>query len=125
MFIDRLSGNLHALAYPFQSTLSAAVGQQPIVTDSHKPSGQHMHQEAADKLAALQGKDFVLVIPVVFVTEAHLTLIHIDNAPLTDSDFMTVAGQIPNHTVGMVQAVFAINHPIALHQLIQTPLYLG
>lgn len=82
------------------------------MADSHKTTGQHMHQETTDELGRLQWHDAVFVVAVVFIVEPHLVVIHLDQALITDCNTMTVACQIANDAVRMIEAGFAIHHPV-------------
>jgi len=78
-----------------------------------------MHQEAPDKLVAIQGHNLQLVVPVVFIAELNLIFVDADNTLIGDGNAMSITGEISDHAVGSIDTRLAIHDPIFLHQLIQ------
>ena len=85
------------------------------MSDSHKPFGQDMHQESADKFTIMQWHDLLPVIPIVFVAESNLILLDVDKSLIADRDSVRVSGEITDDTICAVQAVSAIYDPVFLH----------
>ena len=78
-----------------------------------------MHQEAADKLAAIQSHNLRLVLPVVFVAELNLIFVDADNTVIGDGNAMGITSEITDYAVGAIQTMLALHDPVFLHQLVQ------
>lgn len=98
---------------------STAIGQQPVMADTHQPFWQEMHQEPPDKLSTLKFHDLRLVIPIVGVAEVHLIIFYSDDALITDGDSMTVARQVTNDVFCVAHAGLAIDIPRFFHERIE------
>ncbi len=73
------------------------------MTDAHQAFRQDMHQEPSNKLGAGELHDTGLVFSVIFITERYLVFIHIDKALITDRNTMTVASQVSDNTIRVIE----------------------
>ena len=92
------------------------------MADTHQSFRQHMHQEAADKLVTMQRHDFRLVVFVVFIAEPDLIFLQVDESLVTDRNPVAITCEVCDDAIGMIEAMFAIHHPVFLHQLVEYPI---
>ena len=76
-----------------------------------------MHQKASNKFCAMELHDAELIFTVIFITERYLFIFYTDKALIADCNTMTIASQLSNNTICVVEAMFAIHHPVFLHEL--------
>ena len=75
------------------------------MANSHKVLRQDMHQESPYELLAIQPLGLQSgMIPIILIMEG---------------DSVSVASQIIDHALNLVQAVSGVNHPIVLHQAVE------
>ena len=61
------------------------------MTDAHESRGQHVQQKPPDELLGGQLHGFALAVAIVFVTKAHLSLVHVFDAMVADGGLVSVA----------------------------------
>ena len=87
---------------------------------AHQSLGQDVQQESSNKFAPIQrhlsGSG---TLTVVFITEGHTVFVCLPQACIANGDPVSVARQIIDHAAGVLQAVFAVHHPLGSHQTIQ------
>ncbi len=71
------------------------------------------------KLAVFERHGLLPIVPIVFVAKLNFIILQADNALITNRDSMGVSGKIADDAVGSVETVFAIYHPVFLHQGIE------
>ena len=59
------------------------------------------------------------MIGVVLVAQSHAGLVDAQDTGVGDGDAVGVAGQVVDDAVGVVQAVYGIDHPVLRHQLVK------
>ncbi len=102
------------------SLLPTAVGENAVMADAHEAVGQDMLQEAADEFAMLELHDFVLVVvAVVFVAEAYMLVIAVDETVVIHRDLVSVAGEVVDDGLGTLDVGLGVDHPVGLHELFQ------
>ncbi len=90
------------------------------MADAHEAIRQHVLQEAADELFAAESHHFLpVMITVVFVTEAYLLLIVVDEAVVVDSNLVGIAGKIGDDGFSFLDIGLGVDHPFILHELIE------
>jgi DNA-binding transcriptional LysR family regulator len=62
-----------------------AVGEQPVVADAHQALGEHVQQEAADELSALEPQGLAFTVAMVGVAKPHPLSLDTDEAPLGEA----------------------------------------
>ena len=88
-----------------QFAASSAVAQVAKMANPHEAFGQNVHQEPPHELLAIQPLGLQSgMIPIILIMEG---------------DSVSVASQIIDHALGLVQAVSGMNHPIVLHQAVE------
>jgi len=99
-------GELEGVSGLPQSCGPATVGEQAVVTDPHQPLGQHMEEESAHQLGAVEpGCLFSSGVPIVGVAQSNLALIDGDEPPVAKGDAVAVAGQIADHLLGVTETM--------------------
>src|SRR5258708_11545483 len=80
-----------------------------------KALGQHMEEEAADKLIGRQGQGFLLtVIAVVLVAELDLAVFDGEQTIIGDGHAVGIAAHIVEYLLGSSKGLFGVYHPFAV-----------
>jgi len=103
-----------------QFAASSAVAQVAKMANSHKALRQDMHQEPPHELLAIQPLSLQSgLIPIILIAEGDPVILHRQQTPITDGNPMGIASQIIHYTLGLVQAVSGVDHPLVLHQAVE------
>ena len=95
------------------------IGEKAVVTDAVKSVGQHMDQEAADERVDIERHEPVAGVElgaVILPFESHAFAVTGDEPAIGDSDPVSVAGQVGEHSVGSAKRPLGIDHPFELPQ---------
>src|SRR5215471_17922699 len=99
-----------------RDVLSAlGVGKEPIVTDAVEALGQHVHQEAPDKLVRVKPHRLPAawaVDAIVLATERDAGVVGCKKAMVRDDDTMRVTGEIVQHLLGSRERRLAVDYPV-------------
>ena len=91
---------------------AVAIGEEPIVPDPHEALGEHVEQEAADKLLRGEAHHFGLVpMRVVSVVEADLAVLAVQDALVANGDPMGIAPEVAEHRFGTAEGGLGVDHP--------------
>ena len=75
------------------------VSEQPVMPDLHKPFGQHMKQETADKFHGGQRHDFFFfAIGIIPPFECDLSVSDVQDPVVGNGDPVSIPAEIVNHT---------------------------
>ncbi len=78
-----------------QAAASETVGEQPEMADAHEAFGQHVEEEAAQKLGGRQGHDALLAaVSIILIAEGNALPVEGQQAVIGNGDAMGVAAQI-------------------------------
>jgi len=91
------------------------------MADAHEAFGQHMEEEAAQKLGGRQGHDALLTsVSIILIAEGNAFPIEGQQAVIGNGDAMGVAAQIAEHMSGSAERWLGIDDPLlvlqSLHQ---------
>ena len=86
-------------------------GQEAVIADLHKASGQDMLEKAADKLHDIKGHGAPPVAVVLFVFEKDLSIFDLDDAGVGDSDFEDIGCKILQ-AVGRCAYGLRVDNPV-------------
>src|SRR6516165_4508488 len=99
-----------------RDVLSAVgVGKEPIVADAVEALGQHVHQEAPDKLVRVKPHRLPAVRAgdaIVLPTERDAGVVGGNEAAVRDGDTMRVTGEIAQHLLGSRERRLAVDYPV-------------
>ena len=98
------------------------VGEQSIVTDAVKATGQDMQEKAPDELVRGQCHGLVAITffgAIVLPLEGNTALITGDQTAVGDRHTMGVARQIGEHGCGPGEGAFSIDDPVDLAQWLE------
>ena len=93
------------------------IGEQTVVTDAMESTGEHMDEEAADKLEGWERHDLGLVAAgaaVILPFESHAGLVEGNETAVGDGDTVGVAGQIGQHRLGAAEGALGVDDPFDL-----------
>ena len=80
--------------------------QKPVVTHLHKPTGQHMLQEAADEFHCPQDHGALAVAFLLLVMKEHLVILHLDDPAVGDGHSKDIGSEVLDGISG-----YSINWP--------------
>jgi hypothetical protein len=87
------------------------------VTDTVKPVGEDVDQEAADELVGIERHPLVASIalgPVILPFERHALAVEGDKAAVGNGNPVRVARQVGENSVGPAERPLGVDHPFAL-----------
>ena len=91
---------------------AATVSQKAEGADANKAAGQHMQQEAAQKLWCLERHpSLVISVGIISPAEGDLIVGEGDQAMVGDGDAMSVAGEVAEDMMGTAEGWFGIDDP--------------
>ena len=103
-----------------QKSGAATVGEEAEGTNANKATGQHVQQEAAQKLWCLDGHhSLVISVGIISPAEGDLMVGEGDEAMVGDGDAMSVAGEIAEDMMGTAEGWFGIDDPVLTEQRAQ------
>ena len=92
-----------------------AVAEEAVVPDAVKPVRQHMDQEAADELPAVQGHRLLAVaVPVILPAEADLAVVHGHQAVVGDGDTVGIPPDIVENLCRPGEGPLRVDHPLGV-----------
>src|SRR6516164_7576122 len=94
---------------------AVGVGKEPIVADAVEALGQHVHQEAPDKLMRVKPHGLPAaraVDAIVLPTERDAGLVSGNEAAVRDGDTMRVTGEIAQYLLGSRERRLAVDYPV-------------
>ena len=92
-----------------------AIAEEAEVTDAMKPKRQNVEEEATDEFLCQKRHGFLLtMVPVVFVSEANLTILDAQQAVVRDGNAMGVAADVIEHLLGPRKRWLGIDNPLRL-----------
>src|SRR5215469_15020435 len=95
-YVEQLTGSREVLG-------ARGVGEETVVTDAMEPVGQHMDQEAADKLVGVERHQLVAsggLGPVILPFEDHALAVEGDEPAIGNGNPVRVAGKVGEHSLG-------------------------
>src|SRR5246127_3406328 len=99
-----------------RDVLSAVgVGKEPIGANSVEAVGQHVHQEAPDKLVRVKPDGLPAARAadaIVLPTERDAGVVGGNEAAVRDGDTMRVTGEIAQHLLGSRERRLAVDYPV-------------
>src|SRR6516225_1775690 len=98
---------------------AVGVGKEPIVADAVEALGQHVHQEAPDKLVRVKAHRLPAaraVDAIVLPTERDAGVVGCNEAAVRDGDTMRVTGEIAQHLLGSRERRLAVDYPVDASQ---------
>ncbi len=104
-----------------EQSSAAAVGQEPVVTDTDEAFWEDVKKEAATELGEREREGARPATAVVLVSEAHALVIDVEQPVVRDRDAVGVAGQIFEHVLGIVERRLGIDHPLGAACLMEIP----
>ena len=96
-----------------------AIGEEAVVSNAVETVGQEVDQNAADELVDVECHQLVAVVglgPVILPFERHACAVEGDEPAVGNSDAMSVARQVGEHSAGPAKGPLGIDHPFALSQ---------
>ena len=101
-----------------QALFAEAVGQQAVVADAHEAFGQHVEEEAAQKLGCLELHDASpAAMGVILPAEVDELAVEADQAVVRDGDAMGVAAEIAQHLFRTAEGRSYVDDPPLFLQL--------
>ena len=95
------------------------VGEEAIVANLLEPSGQHMHQEAADEFLMSESHLLAgITVTVVLVPESDCVIGHIRDAAIRDRNTMSVAAEIADGIAKTIESLLDVRTPVSAVQAI-------
>ncbi|MEQ9530408.1 MAG: hypothetical protein RLN59_00725 [Haliea sp.] len=74
-----------------------------------------MHQESPDELLPFQPLGLnPPIVPIIFISERDPVTLHRQQPPVTDGNPVSVASEIIDNRIGLVQAVPSVDNPFLL-----------
>jgi hypothetical protein len=113
--VGRVRWYLQQFVRPSQVLGANFIGEQSIVTDAVKATGQDMQEKAPDEFVRGQGHGLVAITlwgAIVFPLEGDTPLITGDQTAVGDRHSMGVARQISEHGIRSSKGAFGIDDPV-------------
>jgi hypothetical protein len=110
----RTNGRRHSEQFPAALKLAGAVtvAEEAIISDAVKSVRQHMDQEAADKLLAVEGHRLLAVaVPVILPPKRNLAVVHRQQPVVGDGDSVGVAADIVENLRRSGEGPLREDHP--------------
>jgi hypothetical protein len=107
-------GRRHPEQYPAALELARAVtvAEEAIIPDAMKSVRQHMHQEAADKLPAVEGHRLLAVaVPVILPPKRNLAVVHRQQPVVGDGDAVGVAPDVVENLLWSGERPLRVDYP--------------
>src|SRR5439155_10076233 len=103
---------------------AAAVGEEPIVTDSDKPARQRVEQESTNELLSSQGHRLLCIAGlVVLEAERDGSVLELQEAVIRDRHAVRVPTEVLQNLRGPAKRGFRVDHPLGLaaafHQILE------
>ena len=105
---------------------SVPIRQEAEVPDLHEPGREHVEQEATYELDGIQGHPLLLIaVRRVPPAKGHLTVAHLQQAPIGNGDTMRVASEVLDQVFRTAKWGLGVDHPVQAAQSEQEAVELG
>src|SRR5262245_37353768 len=92
---------------------TAAIAEQPVMAQALEAPGEHMQQEAPDKLGCWEAHYLDgVVLPIIAPAEVDDAVFHSDETLMADGDPMRIAPEVRHHLLGASAGRLRINDPL-------------
>src|ERR1035437_4550493 len=109
--------NRHAqqLAASVQFFFPEAIALEAVIADAEEAMRQNMEQKTTDEFLCGKGhRSLLAMVPIILVSEAHLTVFDVQQAMIGDGDAMGVATDVIQHLFWSGEGTLGIDHPFGL-----------